>query len=164
MSIFRSIRPVAFLRKGVLKICSKFTGEIPCRSAISVKLQSNFWVAASECCKLGARRFFPYDPKIIGDTPKNVQKASKSHCVKSALIRSYSGPHFSRIFPAFSRIPTECGAYLSVFSPNAGNCGKNGDQNNSEHGHFLRSFCLNVVIWLMTVNGFNEAKNEKQII
>ena len=65
-----------------------------------------------------------------------------------------------RIFPAFSRIPTEYGAYLSVFSPNAGNCGKNGDQNNSEHG----SFCLNVVIWLMTVNGFNEAKNEKQII
>ena len=31
-----------FLGKGVLKICSKFTGEHPCRSAISVKLQSNF--------------------------------------------------------------------------------------------------------------------------
>ena len=31
-----------FLRKGVLKICSKFTGEHPCRSAISIKLQSNF--------------------------------------------------------------------------------------------------------------------------
>ena len=25
-----------FLRKGVLKICSKFTGEHPCRSAISI--------------------------------------------------------------------------------------------------------------------------------
>ena len=31
-----------FLRKGVLKICSKFTGEHPCRSVISIKLQSNF--------------------------------------------------------------------------------------------------------------------------
>ena len=31
-----------FLRKGVLKICSKFRGEHPCRSAISVKLQRNF--------------------------------------------------------------------------------------------------------------------------
>ena len=31
-----------FLGKGVLKICSKFAGEHPCRSAISVKLQSNF--------------------------------------------------------------------------------------------------------------------------
>ena len=31
-----------FLRKSVLKICSKFTGERPCRSAISIKLQNNF--------------------------------------------------------------------------------------------------------------------------
>ena len=31
-----------FLVKCVLKICSKFTGEHPCRSVISIKLQSNF--------------------------------------------------------------------------------------------------------------------------
>ena len=31
-----------FLGKGVLKICSKFTGEHPCRSAISIKLLCNF--------------------------------------------------------------------------------------------------------------------------
>ena len=30
------------LGKGSLKICSKFTGEHPCRSAISIKLQSSF--------------------------------------------------------------------------------------------------------------------------
>ena len=36
------------------------------------------------------------------------------HCVKIARIRSYSGPHFSRIFP-------------------------HSDQNNSEYGHFLCS-------------------------
>ena len=30
-----------FLGKGVLKICSKFAGEYSCRSAISIKLQSN---------------------------------------------------------------------------------------------------------------------------
>ena len=35
----RCIRPEAFLRKDVLKICSKFTGERPCRNAISIKLQ-----------------------------------------------------------------------------------------------------------------------------
>ena len=34
----RSSRPGVFLRKGVLKICSKLTGEHPCRSAISIKL------------------------------------------------------------------------------------------------------------------------------
>ena len=39
---FRSSHSEVFLRKGVLKICSKFTGEHPCRSAISIKLQSNF--------------------------------------------------------------------------------------------------------------------------
>ena len=38
----RSIRPEVFLGKSVLKICSKFTGEHPCRSVISIKLQSNF--------------------------------------------------------------------------------------------------------------------------
>ena len=39
--LFRSSHPKVFFRKGVLKICSKFTGEHPCRSAISIKLQSN---------------------------------------------------------------------------------------------------------------------------
>ena len=41
--IFISSRPEVFLRKGVLKICSsKFTGEHPYQSAISLKLQSKF--------------------------------------------------------------------------------------------------------------------------
>ena len=33
-----SSRPEVFLRKGMLKICTKFTGEHPCRSVISIKL------------------------------------------------------------------------------------------------------------------------------
>ena len=41
-SSFRSSYPEVFVGKGVLKLCSKFTGEHPCRSAISIKLQSNF--------------------------------------------------------------------------------------------------------------------------
>ena len=39
---FRSSYPEVFLGKGVLKICSKFTGEHPCRSVISIKLLCNF--------------------------------------------------------------------------------------------------------------------------
>ena len=39
---FRSSHPVVSLGKCVLKICSKFTGEHPCQSTISIKLQSNF--------------------------------------------------------------------------------------------------------------------------
>ena len=38
----RSSTPVVILGKVVLKIRSKFTGEHPCRSVISVKLQNNF--------------------------------------------------------------------------------------------------------------------------
>ena len=38
----RRRRPDVFLRKGVLKIYSKFTGVHLCWSAISIKLQSNF--------------------------------------------------------------------------------------------------------------------------
>ena len=39
---YRSSHPEVFLRKGILKICSKFTGEHPCRSVISIKLLCNF--------------------------------------------------------------------------------------------------------------------------
>ena len=41
-AIYRSSHPEVFIGKGVLKICSKFTGEHPCRSAISIKLLCNF--------------------------------------------------------------------------------------------------------------------------
>ena len=40
--IHRSSPSEVFLAKGILKIYSKFTGEHPCRSVISIKLQSNF--------------------------------------------------------------------------------------------------------------------------
>ena len=39
-SCFRGSHSEVFLRKSVLKICSKFTGEHPCRSVISIKLLS----------------------------------------------------------------------------------------------------------------------------
>ena len=42
LALDTSSHPEVFLWKSVLKICSKFTGEHPCRSAISIKLQSNF--------------------------------------------------------------------------------------------------------------------------
>ena len=40
--MFRSSRPGVFLGKGVQKTCSKFAGEHPFRSLISIKLQSDF--------------------------------------------------------------------------------------------------------------------------
>ena len=38
----KSSHSEVLLVKGVLKICSKFTGEQPCRSVISIKLLCNF--------------------------------------------------------------------------------------------------------------------------
>ena len=52
----RSSHPVVLLGKGVLKICSKFTREHPCQSAISIKfaslLKSHFDMGALlyNCC------------------------------------------------------------------------------------------------------------------
>ena len=40
--MIRSSHPEVLLEKGVLKICSNVTREDPCRSVISMKLQSNF--------------------------------------------------------------------------------------------------------------------------
>ena len=39
---FRSSHSEVFLGKGVLKICSKFTGAQLCQNVVSIKLQSNF--------------------------------------------------------------------------------------------------------------------------
>ena len=39
---YRSSPPELLLWKDALKICSKFTGEHPCQSVISIKFQSNF--------------------------------------------------------------------------------------------------------------------------
>ena len=66
---------------------------------------------------------------------KHFWRLLNPHCVKSVLIRSYSSPHFSRIFPHSDwtrrvslRIQSECGKIR-----------ENVDQNNSEYEQFLRS-------------------------
>ena len=56
------------------------------------------------------------------------------HCVKRVRIRSYSGPHLSRISPHSDWIRRDT-EYLSVFSPNAGKCGKNADQITPKFSH-----------------------------
>ena len=56
--------------KGVLKICSKFSGEHPCRSVISIKFRSNFieittsaWVFS---CKFAAFFRTPFTKNTSG--------------------------------------------------------------------------------------------------
>ena len=58
--MFRSSPSELFLGKGGLKICSKFTGKHPCRSAISMNLQSNFIEIAPrhDCSPLNLQHVF----------------------------------------------------------------------------------------------------------
>ena len=46
VAVSRSSHPRVFLGRGALKICSKFTGEHSCQSAISIKSLCNFIEAA----------------------------------------------------------------------------------------------------------------------
>ena len=75
--------------------------------------------------------------------------ASLPHFPAFSRIRTEYG-EILRIFTAFFRIRTKYGEILRIFtafsrirteygSPNAGKCGKNANQNNSECEHFLRS-------------------------
>ena len=59
-TVSRSSRPEVFLRKGVLKTCSKFTGEHPSRSAISIKFLCNFidTVLRHGCSPVNLRHIF----------------------------------------------------------------------------------------------------------
>ena len=81
-SIFiRSSRPEVFLEKDVLKICSKFTGEHPCRSVISIKLQSNFIeiVLLHECSPVNLLHIFRRTPKEFFLKNKFFSIFSKEH-------------------------------------------------------------------------------------
>ena len=68
--MFRSSPPGVFLGKRVLKICSKFTGEHPCRSVISIKLLSNFieTTLQYECSPVNLLHIFraPFPKKTSG--------------------------------------------------------------------------------------------------
>ena len=84
-------------------------------------------------------------------------------CVKSVCIRSYSGQHFSRIFPHSDWIRRDT-LYFSVFSANVGKCRKNTDQNNSEYGHFLRSvYFQRSHFFTLPSNYFDEAVTWEQL-
>ena len=68
-SSFKSSHPEGFLRKGVLKICSKLTGEHPYRSVISIKLLCNYKIALRHgCCPAHLLHIFrtPFSRNISG--------------------------------------------------------------------------------------------------
>ena len=81
--------PRGVLKKSVLKICSKFTGEHLCRRVILIKMQSNSsaWVL---CCKFAAyfQNTFSYEHLWVAASGYTVLNFCQFHCVKSVQIQS----------------------------------------------------------------------------
>ena len=76
--LFRSSHPEVFLVKGVLKICSKFTGKHPRRIAISIKLN----IALRHGCSpvnLGHIFRTPFSKNTSGWLSLNFWKVIKNH-------------------------------------------------------------------------------------
>ena len=83
--MFRSSHPEVFLGKGVLKICSKFTGEHPCRSAISIKLL---------CKNTSGRLLLSVSYEKLRQTYEsliNVSLAARNHIRQSSQARLAGG-------------------------------------------------------------------------
>ena len=75
LTSYRSSHPEVFLGKGVLKICSKFTGDHPCRSAISIKFHGK-----SE--KMNKKSF------CLTTSKKVIKKVVQSSLQRDKLLRT----------------------------------------------------------------------------
>ena len=96
----RSCRPEVFLGKGVLKICSKCTGEHLCRSAISVKLLCNFTEIelSHDCSPVNLSHIFR-TPFLKNTSGRLLQKISihLQMVSEAAVCRCSINPVFSKI-------------------------------------------------------------------
>ena len=79
-----------FLGKGVQKICSKFTGENPCRSVISKKLLSNFIeiTPRHECSPVNLLNIFrtPFYKNTSGGVLLTKHEYTESMSIPNVLI------------------------------------------------------------------------------
>ena len=146
---FRSSRLEVFLGKSVLKICSKFIGQRPCRSVnwiYNFRFRYLQILIVSLACSTGHKGCLNNTKEMFNNwKAKNktwvlnfngwyVWDISGIHCEKIVRIWSYSGLHF----PAFVLNTERCGVFLCIQSE----CWKireNTDQNNSEYRYVLRS-------------------------
>ena len=91
----RSCHLEKFLGKGVLIICSKFTGEHPCRSAFSIKLLCNFIEIAPRhgCSPVNLLHIFrtPFPKNTLGRLLKRHSKFERMrYCNCSFITEKWS--------------------------------------------------------------------------
>ena len=104
-SWFRSSRPELFLRKGVQKIFSKYIGEHPCQSVISIKLLCNFIEIAlwHGCSLVNLLHIFrtPFPKDTSGRLLLLIIHWWLLHCVKFVQTRSYFSSVFSCLWTKY---------------------------------------------------------------
>ena len=106
-----------FLRKSVLKICSKFTGEHSCRSAISIKLQNNFIEITRRyaCSPVNLLHILrTHFPSNTSGWLFLILCKVAFHYVKSVQIRRYFWSVFSCIRTEYGEILLLCTSPYSV--------------------------------------------------
>ena len=81
----RNSCPEVFIKKGVMKICNKFPGEHPCRSAISVKLQSNFFEITFRHGRSPVNLLYIFRSPV----PKNTSRRLLLKRVSQALLKQH---------------------------------------------------------------------------
>ena len=143
----RSSPSEVFLGKGVLKICNKFTGEHPCRSVISIKLQSNFFEIALRhgCSPVNLLHIFrtPFLINTLGWLLLTLLIEAflvemNLHNKKWLLLCSYN-PKKSNIKNYLQALSTSLDLYSSQFDQFIIFCDFNVEIENSE----MKEFCLN---------------------
>ena len=105
-----------FLGKGVLKICCKFTGEHPCRSAISIKLQCCKFTGENPCRSVISMKLQSNFIEITlrhGSSPVNLQ-----HILRTPFPKNTSGHLLLELLKPKSKIEYHskfCTTRISVF-------------------------------------------------
>ena len=89
-AVFRSNPPEVLLEEGALKICSKFTGQHSCRSAISIKLLCNFIEITFRhgCSPVNLLHIFrtPFSKNTYGRLLLCINNAFSSKCFSKNLV------------------------------------------------------------------------------
>ena len=122
----RSSPPEVFIGKGFLKIYSKFTGEHPCWSEISIKLQNNFIEIAlrHECFPVNLLHIFTIR------FPKNSS---------GGLLLKHE-PFQSCVYDKYSKLQLEMRLYYN-------------EKWHSDAGLFLWNFFIEHLRWLLLITG-----------
>ena len=92
---FRSCRPQVFLGNGVLKICSKFTGEHPYRSASSINCTSAWLFSCKFSAYLQKQNVIRSSlNKLNYEWPLKTKWSFRGRMTKKKIMWNFQGPLF----------------------------------------------------------------------